>query len=97
MDGRELIKILCNKFGFVKVRQKGSHVTLQRNGTFVTVPIKEVRVGLLTRILRDCNKRRFSRLFMISDQIGIQPMLEITVGAGLSFTPTFEPAQTTMP
>jgi len=58
MDGRELVRILCNKFGFVKVRQKGSHVTLQRNGTFVTVPVKEIRVGLLNRILRDCNISR---------------------------------------
>jgi predicted RNA binding protein YcfA (HicA-like mRNA interferase family) len=55
VEGKDLIKILCNKFGFVKVRQKGSHVTLQHNGTFVTVPMKEIRVGLLTRILRDCN------------------------------------------
>jgi predicted RNA binding protein YcfA (HicA-like mRNA interferase family) len=58
VDGKELIKILCNRFGFVKVRQKGSHVTLQRNGTFVTVPMKEIRVGLLTRILRDCDISR---------------------------------------
>lgn len=58
VDGRELIRILCNRFGFVKVRQKGSHVTLQRNGTFVTVPVKEIRVGLLNRILRDCNISR---------------------------------------
>jgi predicted RNA binding protein YcfA (HicA-like mRNA interferase family) len=58
VDGKELIRILCNKFGFVKVRQKGSHVTLQRNGTFVTVPVKEIRVGLLNRILRDCNISR---------------------------------------
>jgi len=33
-------------------------VTLQRNGTFVTVPVKEIRVGLLNRILRDCNISR---------------------------------------
>lgn len=58
VDGKELIRILCNKFGFVKVRQKGSHVTLQRNGTFVTIPVKEIRVGLLNRILRDCNISR---------------------------------------
>ena len=58
VEGRELVKILCNKFGFIKLRQKGSHVTLQRNGIFVTVPMKEIRVGLLTRILRDCNISR---------------------------------------
>ncbi len=38
IDGRELIKILCNKFGFVKVRQKGSQVTLQRNGISLPFP-----------------------------------------------------------
>jgi len=56
--GKELIKILCNSFGFVKVRQKGSHVTLERDGTFVTVPVKEIRVGLLNAILKDCNISR---------------------------------------
>ncbi|MGD0176587.1 MAG: type II toxin-antitoxin system HicA family toxin [Candidatus Bathyarchaeia archaeon] len=56
--GKDLIKILCNNYGFVKVRQKGSHVTLERNGTFVTVPTKELRVGLLNRILKDCNISR---------------------------------------
>lgn len=55
IDGSLLIKILCDNFGFMKVRQKGSPVTLQRNGTFVTVPVKEMRVGLLARILKDCN------------------------------------------
>ena len=58
VNGWELIRILCNKFGFIKVRQKGSHVTLEQNGTFVTVPMKEIRVGLLNRILRDCNISR---------------------------------------
>ncbi len=43
---------------FAKVREdkaKGSHAALPRNGTFVTVPVKEIGVGLLNRILRDCN------------------------------------------
>jgi predicted RNA binding protein YcfA (HicA-like mRNA interferase family) len=58
IEGRELVKILCNEFGFVKVRQKGSHVSLQRDGTFVTVPMKEIRIGLLHRILEDCGISR---------------------------------------
>ncbi|MGP8070626.1 MAG: type II toxin-antitoxin system HicA family toxin [Candidatus Bathyarchaeia archaeon] len=58
IEGRDLVKVLCNEFGFVKVRQKGSHVTLQRNGTFVTVPMKEIQVGLLSRILGDCRVSR---------------------------------------
>lgn len=28
VEGRKLIKILCNEFRFRAVRQKGSHVTL---------------------------------------------------------------------
>ncbi|MDE1728780.1 MAG: type II toxin-antitoxin system HicA family toxin [Thaumarchaeota archaeon] len=32
MEGKELVKILCNRFGFAAIRQKGSHVTLA-NGT----------------------------------------------------------------
>lgn len=58
VHGRDLIRILCNNFGFVAVRQKGSHVTLERNNTFVTVPLKEIQVGLLHRILKDCNISR---------------------------------------
>ena len=56
--GKDLIKILCNNFGFSAVRQKGSHVTLQRDDTFVTIPLKEIQIGLLKRILRDCNISR---------------------------------------
>jgi predicted RNA binding protein YcfA (HicA-like mRNA interferase family) len=36
--GKELIKILCNKFDFRAVRQKGSHVTLTNGSIYVTVP-----------------------------------------------------------
>ncbi|HXX87111.1 MAG TPA: type II toxin-antitoxin system HicA family toxin [Candidatus Acidoferrum sp.] len=56
--GKDLIKILCNNFGFLKIRQKGSHVTLELDGTFVTVPLKEIRVGLLNTLLKDCNISR---------------------------------------
>lgn len=30
ISGQEGIKILCNKFGFIIIRQKGSHVFLKR-------------------------------------------------------------------
>jgi predicted RNA binding protein YcfA (HicA-like mRNA interferase family) len=56
--GKELIKILCNKFGFRAIRQKGSHVTLTNDTIYVTVPQKEIRVGLLGVILRDCGITR---------------------------------------
>jgi predicted RNA binding protein YcfA (HicA-like mRNA interferase family) len=58
VDGRELIKILCNDFDFKAVRQKGSHVTLTNGKVYVTVPTKEIRVGLLGVILSDCGISR---------------------------------------
>jgi len=58
IQGKELIKILCNKFGFHAVRQKGSHVTITNDTIYVTVPLKEIRVGLLGVILRDCSITR---------------------------------------
>ena len=53
VDGFELVKLLCNKFGFVSVRQKGSHVTLKSGSICVTVPLKKIGTGLLLRILKD--------------------------------------------
>jgi predicted RNA binding protein YcfA (HicA-like mRNA interferase family) len=58
IQGKELIKILCNKFGFQAIRQKGSHVTITNGAIYVTVPLKEIRVGLLGVILRDCGITR---------------------------------------
>lgn len=58
MDGRELAKTLCNKFGFRAIRQKGSHMTLTNGRIYVTVPMKEIRVGLLNVILKDCGISR---------------------------------------
>ncbi len=58
IEGRKLIKILCNEFGFAAVRQKGSHVTLTDGKVYVTVPVKEIRVGLLGVILADCDISR---------------------------------------
>lgn len=51
----KLIKILL-KEGFVKVRQKGSHVRLEHpNGRKTSIPIhsgENVGIGLLRKILR---------------------------------------------
>jgi predicted RNA binding protein YcfA (HicA-like mRNA interferase family) len=54
VNGRKLVKILCNHYGFSAVRQKGSHVALANGVVFVTVPAKEIRLGLLSVILKDC-------------------------------------------
>jgi len=52
--GKQLIKVLCNHYGFRAIRQKGSHVTLTDGVVYVTIPAKEIKVGLLSVILKDC-------------------------------------------
>ncbi len=56
ISGQECIKILCNKFGFKIIRQKGSHVVLKRdiNGKTIgtVVPMhQELKRGTLRGIL----------------------------------------------
>lgn len=58
VDGRKLIKVLCNEFGFRAVRQKGSHVTLTNGEVYITVPARQIGAGLLNVILKDCNVDR---------------------------------------
>lgn len=61
VNAKELIKIL-QKLGFEIVHQKGSHVRLKHtNGRRTSVPVhsgEKVGVGLLLKILRDCNITR---------------------------------------
>jgi len=56
--GKKLIKILCRR-GFLKIRQKGSHVRLEHpDGRKTTVPIhpgEKIGQGLLRKILKDTN------------------------------------------
>ena len=56
LSGREICKILV-EHGFEKVRQKGSHIIMQkkRGNTTVTVPVpdhNEVKMGTLLGIIR---------------------------------------------
>lgn len=56
ISGQECIKILCNKFGFSIIRQKGSHVLLRKEtpeGHVATVVPnhKELKIGTLKGIL----------------------------------------------
>lgn len=48
-----LAKILCNEFGFTILRQKGSHMTLQKDRFYVTIPAHDIGIGLLSAILND--------------------------------------------
>ncbi len=56
-SGKECVKILCNKFGFSIVRQKGSHIVLRKEtpegavGTVVPNH-QEIKIGTLKNILK---------------------------------------------
>ncbi|MBI1973268.1 type II toxin-antitoxin system HicA family toxin [Candidatus Micrarchaeota archaeon] len=57
ISGSDCIRILCNKFGFYAVRQKGSHVVLRKEtpqGSIgVVVPNhEELKIGTIKDILR---------------------------------------------
>lgn len=57
ISGHDAIKILCNRFGFRVVRQRGSHVVLRKDttaGPVVTVvPAHgELTIGTLRRALQ---------------------------------------------
>jgi predicted RNA binding protein YcfA (HicA-like mRNA interferase family) len=59
VSGADLIRALA-KFGYVTVRQKGSHVRLRHSTDLqrlpVTVPLhSEIAFGTLRRILRDAS------------------------------------------
>jgi len=56
LSGREVCKIL-QKYGFKKVRKKGSHIVMQKQigKSTITVPVpdhKEIKKGTLMSIIR---------------------------------------------
>ena len=56
ISGKECVKILCNKFGFKVVRQKGSHIVLRKeapDGAVGTVVPNhaELKIGTLKGVL----------------------------------------------
>ncbi|MFH1918195.1 MAG: type II toxin-antitoxin system HicA family toxin [Nanoarchaeota archaeon] len=56
-SGHEVVKILCNKFGFITKRQRGSHILLVKeekgNKVGCTVVMhKELKTGTLKGILK---------------------------------------------
>jgi len=57
ISGKECVKILCNKFGFKPVRQRGSHLVLKKEtpegkvGTVVPIH-KEIKLPTLKNVLK---------------------------------------------
>ncbi|MBK8243609.1 MAG: type II toxin-antitoxin system HicA family toxin [Saprospiraceae bacterium] len=65
LSGKDICVIL-SKHGFIKVRQKGSHVIMQKltEDSTITVPVpmhKEIKIGTLHSIIRqsELTKRDF--------------------------------------
>jgi len=59
ISGTELIKVLTKHFGFRVLRQRGSHVTLTNDASFITVPLHpELDTGTLRAILSDARIER---------------------------------------
>ena len=61
-SGRDVCRLLV-EHGFVEVRQRGSHIVMQRRigDTTVTVPVpdhKELRIGTLMSIIRQSGLSR---------------------------------------
>ena len=53
MSGENLVRILSKHFDFQPVRQKGSHVVLQKNAIVFTVPLHDsLKIGTLKAILK---------------------------------------------
>ncbi|MHB8633960.1 MAG: type II toxin-antitoxin system HicA family toxin [Thermoplasmatota archaeon] len=68
ISGKECIKILCNRFGFRVVRQKGSHIVLRKESPSgsrgASVPNHpELRLGTLKGILEQAgvSEEEFAR------------------------------------
>ena len=52
LSGRDVVKAL-ERLGFEQMRQRGSHVIMQRGGVGCVVPLhKEVKTGTLAGIVR---------------------------------------------
>lgn len=56
LSGKQVCEILL-RYGFIEVRQRGSHIVMQKrlSGTTVTVPVpnhSELKIGTLQSIIR---------------------------------------------
>lgn len=59
VSGQELVRVLTKHFGFRVLRQRGSHVTLTNDISFISVPLHpELDKGTLRAILNDARIER---------------------------------------
>jgi predicted RNA binding protein YcfA (HicA-like mRNA interferase family) len=58
VSGQQAVKALC-RFGFQAKRRKGSHVVLQKNQIFLTVPLHPaLKKGTLNAIIKQAGLTR---------------------------------------
>jgi predicted RNA binding protein YcfA (HicA-like mRNA interferase family) len=69
VSGEKLLKILCNKFGFIISGRKGSHVRISKETPFgkigTVIPMhSELKIGTLKAILKQAgtNDEEIARL-----------------------------------
>jgi predicted RNA binding protein YcfA (HicA-like mRNA interferase family) len=66
ISGEELVKTL-EKFGFRQVRQRGSHVSLEKGPQRTVVPLhEELAKGTLLGILKQCGLTREDLIELLS-------------------------------
>lgn len=74
LTGKELLTLLCNKAGFVAVRQKGSHVLVKKVtlGGVITLPIpihsRELKTSLLRAIINEAGMTRDEFLALLDEK-----------------------------
>jgi len=66
VSGRKLVKILTKNFRFRVLRQRGSHVTLTNDISFITVPLHdELDKGTLSAILSDAKIEKDDFMYFV--------------------------------
>ncbi len=52
MSGKEMLRLYL-KYGWITLRQKGSHVQVSKNGQLETIPLhKELKKGIESKLLK---------------------------------------------
>ena len=52
ISGKDCVKVLCNKFGFKIIRQRGSHIVLKKENIGTVVPNHpQLKLGTLKNVL----------------------------------------------
>ena len=93
VSGKQVRLILCNVFGFVQKRKKGSHVVLRKESCVVIVPEhKSLKIGTLKGILRQAriNKAEvynYTQFIQVARKLLKKKIAPIKLGLTLKYSP----------